>query len=112
MVKMTLKTPCEEIVWHILPAIRRELASNLINQHKLTQKEAAEKLGLSEAAVSRYISRKRGGLEILNDKIQKEIEKSAKQILKGNKKTVIAETCQVCKILRSDDILEKITQNI
>lgn len=108
LVKMTYKTPCEQIVWNLLPAIRRELAINLIKEHKMTQKEAAEKLGLSEAAVSRYISGKRGGLDILNHKIQKEIEKSTKKIIKGDEKTVVNETCQVCKILQSDNILEKI----
>jgi predicted transcriptional regulator len=105
---MTLKTPCEEIVWNILPAIRKELAIALIKQNELTQKEVAEKLGLSEAAVSRYISGKRGRLEITNEKTQKEIEKSAKQIFNGDEKTVINETCQVCKFLQSHNILENL----
>lgn len=108
MVKMTLKTPCEEIVWNILPAIRKELAIALIKQHELTQKEAAEKLGVSEAAISRYISGKRGRLEIINEKTQKGVEKSAKQIFNGDEKTVINETCKVCKILQSNNILENL----
>ena len=106
---MTYKTPCEQIVWTLLPAIRKELTISLIKQHKITQKEAAEKLGLSEAAVSRYISGKRGRLDISTDTIQKEINKSTKQIIKkGDDKTVIAETCQVCKLLQSNNILEKL----
>jgi predicted transcriptional regulator len=107
---MTYKTPCEKIVWNLLPAIRKELAINLIKKHELSQKEAAKKLGVSEAAISRYISGKRGGLDILSDKIQKEIEKSTKQIINGDEKTVIDETCQVCKLLQSDNILEKINR--
>jgi predicted transcriptional regulator len=105
---MTYKAPCEQIVWDLLPAIRKEMTISLIKQHKMTQKEAAEKLGLSEAAVSRYISGKRGGLDISLDTIQKEINKSTKQIIKGDKKTVITETCQVCKLLQKNNILEKL----
>ena len=105
---MTYKTPCEQIVWNLLPAIRKELAISLIKQYELTQKEAAKKIGVSEAAVSRYISGKRGGLDISTDTIQKEIDKSTKQIIKGDEKTVITETCQVCKLLQKNNILEKL----
>jgi len=105
---MTYKIPCEQIVWTLLPAIRKEMAISLIKQHKMTQKEAAKKIGVSEAAVSRYISGKRGGLDISTDTIQKEIDKSTKQIIKGDEKTVITETCQVCKLLQKNNILEKL----
>lgn len=107
---MTFKTPCEKIVWNLLPAIRRELAISLINEQKLSQKEVAVRLGLSEAAVSRYINRKRGGLGILkNENVKNQINKSAKKIVKGDEKVVINETCQVCKLLQSNKILIEIT---
>ncbi|KYK22490.1 hypothetical protein AYK24_02125 [Thermoplasmatales archaeon SG8-52-4] len=103
---MTFKTPCEKIVWNLLPAIRRELAISLINKQKLSQKEVAEKLGISEAAVSRYINGKRGGLGILkNEKVKNQIDKSAKKIINGNEEIVIKETCQVCKLLQTNEIL-------
>ncbi|KYK28088.1 hypothetical protein AYK20_01630 [Thermoplasmatales archaeon SG8-52-1] len=103
---MTFKTPCEKIVWNLLPAIRRELAISLIKEQKLSQREVAEKLGLSEAAVSRYINGKRGGLAILkNEDLKNQINKSVKKIVKGDEEVVINETCQVCKLLQSNQIL-------
>ena len=106
---MTFKTPCEKIVWNLLPAIRRELAISLINEQKLSQKEVAERLGLSEAAVSRYINGKRGGLRILkNENVKNQINKSAKKIVKGDEEVVINETCHVCKLLQSNKILIEI----
>jgi predicted transcriptional regulator len=105
---MTIKTPCEKIVWYLLPAIRKELAKDLIQEFNLSQKETAKKLGLTEAAVSRYVSGKRGGLDILDDETQKEIQEASKRIIKGDKKTVVNETCNICKILQSTDILNKI----
>lgn len=105
---MTLNCPCEIIVWQILPALRRELARKLIQDFGLSQKEAAEKLGLTEAAVSRYISGKRADFEIPNGKVSKEIKKSANKIIGGNKKTVINETCRICDILKSNNLIKEI----
>jgi len=105
---MTNQTPCEIIVWHVLPAIRRELAKNMIEKHGLTQKEAAEKLGLTEAAVSRYKSGKRGYLEMPNGEIRKEIIKSVDKLINGGNTTVVIETCRICDILKSAGVIDKI----
>jgi hypothetical protein len=105
---MTLNCPCEIIVWQILPAIRREIVRKLIQDFGLSQKEAAEKLGLTEAAVSRYVSGKRADFEIPNGKVSKEIKKSANKIIGGNKKTVINETCRICDILKSNNLIKEI----
>jgi hypothetical protein len=110
MVKPTMKIPCEIIVWYILPAIRKEFAKALIKNHDLTQKKVADKLGITEAAVSRYLSGKRGrgDLAILNKEIIEEIRKSTDQIIKGNDTTVVAETCRICNLLKSSKIMEGI----
>lgn len=105
---MTLNCPCEIIVWQILPAIRREIAKSLIQDFGLTQKEAAEKLGLTEAAVSRYVSGKRADFKIPNGKVTKEIRKSSNQIRDGTNKTVITETCRICDILKSNNRIKEI----
>ena len=105
---MKLNTPCEIIVWQILPAIRRELVKNLIKNHGLTQKETAEKLGLTEAAVSRYISGKRGATKIFNGDILNEITKSVNLLVEGNGTTVIEQTCRICNILKASEVIEGI----
>jgi predicted transcriptional regulator len=106
---MTLNCPCEIIVWRIIPAIRRELAKTLIEDFGLTQKEVAEKLGLTEAAVSRYVSGQRADFKVPNGRVSKEIKNSTKKILKGSKKTVIKETCRICDILKSNNLIKEIT---
>jgi hypothetical protein len=100
MVESKNKIPCEIVVWHILPAIRREFAKALITHYNLTQKKVADKLGLTEAAVSRYLSGKRGDLEI-GEEIVKEIRKSTEEIVRGNDTTIVAETCRICNLLKS-----------
>jgi hypothetical protein len=103
-----MKTPCEIIVWNVVPIIRKEFAKNLIKNHDLTQRKVANKLGITEAAVSRYVSGKRGLLEISDDEILKEIKESAKRIAKENGPTVIEETCRICRLLKSREFINGI----
>jgi predicted transcriptional regulator len=103
-----MKTPCEIIVWNIVPVIRKEFAKNLIENHGLNQKKVADKLGISESAVSRYISGKRGVLEITDNEILEEIRKSTDIIAKENGSAVIEETCKICKLLQSKQFIEGI----
>lgn len=98
---MSIKTPCETIVWYILPFIRKEIAKNLIENHELTQRQAAKKLGLTESAVSQYLSNKRGDIDIPSKKIEKEIEKSAHLISNNGVSTVIPELCRICKLMKT-----------
>ncbi len=103
-----MKTPCETIVWSVVPIIRKEFSKNLIKNHGLNQKEVANKLGITEAAVSRYISGKRGAIEISDDNILKEIKESVKRIAKENEEAVIEETCRICRLLKSREFVEGI----
>ncbi len=103
-----MKTPCEIIVWSVVPIIRKEFAKKLIENHDLTQRAVANKLGITEAAVSRYVSGKRGALEITDDEILEEIKESAKRIVKENGTTVIEETCRICRILKSREFIDGI----
>jgi predicted transcriptional regulator len=105
---MTNQTPCEIIVWHILPAIRRELAKNMIKRHGLSQKEVAKKLGLTEAAISRYLSGKRAYLNMPNGQVKKEIIKSVDNLVSGKNTTVIMETCRICDILKATGVINNI----
>ena len=56
---MILSMPQEVEVWYLLPALRRELARCFVTKHALSQKEAASLLGLTESAISQYLSQKR-----------------------------------------------------
>jgi len=93
------RTPCEYMMWNGLPVIRKEIAESMIQDFGLNQKEAAEKLGVTPAAVCQYLSKKRGKIKIIDDTILKEINKSAERIINEADGAVISETCRICKIL-------------
>jgi len=52
--------PCADVHWRILPAVCRELAI-CMEKEGMPQKKIAEALGATSAAVSQYLSGKRGG---------------------------------------------------
>lgn len=91
------KTPCEIIVWEVLPCIRKGLAEHLL-KYGLSQKEIAERIGVSNAAISQYLSNKRGKITSFDDFLKKEIEKSAEKIFKGA--DAIDEICRICSIIK------------
>lgn len=92
------RTPCEYILWNGLPVIRKEIAESMISNFGLNQKEAAEKLGMTPAAVCQYLSKKRGNTAIKNEELLKEITLSAERIISQDEVDVIEETCRICKL--------------
>ena len=95
------RTPCEYMMWNGLPVIRREIAQSMIENFGLNQKETAEKLGVTPAAVCQYISKKRGRTEINDNGVCEEIRISAERIIQDGHDSVIPETCRICKLIRS-----------
>ena len=47
--------PQEIEVWYVIPAIRKQLAKALVGEHKLPQKQVADIMGVSSAAISQYL---------------------------------------------------------
>jgi uncharacterized protein len=82
MTDMTKIMPQEIEVWYLLPALRRELAKIFIEHHNMTQKDAAKILAITEAAISQYLSEKRGGEVQFSRKELKIIEEVAVKIIK------------------------------
>jgi predicted transcriptional regulator len=107
MFAKAIQTPCEIITWELLPVIRKELAKTLIKDHGLTQRKTAERLGLTEATVSRYISGKRAQVNKLNKRLSKEIKVSATRIMEGDTATVINETCHLCHLAQDAGVLKQ-----
>ena len=103
------KIPCEIITWYVLPVIRRELAMMLVKNHHMSQKEAANLLGVTDAAVSQYLSKKRGNADFCsgNEDI---FEESAQRIANGT--PAKEEICRLCKFLLSQNILELIENEV
>jgi predicted transcriptional regulator len=55
-----MKAPCEEISKNIIPTTRALLVKDLIERHKLSQVEVANRLGITQPAVSQYLRALRG----------------------------------------------------
>lgn len=91
--------PQEIEVWYIIPAIRKELARVLTENHGLTFEKTGEILGISKAAVSQYLSNKRATKLKLNNEIKKEIKKSGK-IIVGNPKIAVKEILRILNLMK------------
>ncbi len=93
---------CETVGKHVMPIFRSLVAKELVNTYRLTQIEAAQKLGTTQAAISQYINSKRAfkGTEQLGDvvsSIQAEAKKTA-GLLAEDKVTWEAVTADFCKL--------------
>ena len=88
--------PQEIEVWYIIPAIRRELAKSMI-ELGLTQKQVAKRMGITEAAVSQYLSSKRAKEVVFSNAVLDEIRKSAKKITE-DKSTIVPEMMRLTKL--------------
>ncbi|MCW4044771.1 MAG: helix-turn-helix domain-containing protein [Candidatus Bathyarchaeota archaeon] len=75
-----MPTSCEKAVRYILPLYRAFLAKELIAKYNYTQVAAAKKLGTTQAAISQYVTSKRGHKRIPNsDEIAQLIQDAAAQ---------------------------------
>ncbi len=119
--RRTWMMPQEVEVWYVLPAIRRELAKVMKTKvvtrtnedgekvdHKVTQKEIARMLGVTEPAITQYLLKKKGqrsrGDQVsLPDHILKEIDKSADRMIADYEKV---------RLLDTDDIFQTMTREI
>jgi predicted transcriptional regulator len=77
-----MNLPQEIEVWYIIPAIRRELAKAMLKKG-LKQKDVADRLGVTDAAISQYLKSKRASEVRFDSAMREEIEKSAERIMKG-----------------------------
>jgi len=101
-----MKFPCEEIANKILPAIRAEIAVKLSKDYGLKQIEISKILGITQGAVSHYLTSFRGKERKLLKKdpeIKKLIDEMAKKLVKGNFDG--KEFCSICQKLRASSNL-------
>ena len=99
----TVMLPQEVEVWYIIPALRKELTISL-KQLGLSQKEIAGKLGITEAAVSQYISGKRGSETEIPESLKLQIMQSAKDIISG-KSNLFKEINRLCMETKKTDFI-------
>lgn len=97
-----LLQPQEIEVFYVLPAIRRELAISMKTTGK-SQKEIAKLLGVTEPAISQYMSHKRASTVKFSDKIKQDIGESASRIL--SEITLMREMQRLLHIVRNERVV-------
>ena len=106
---LNLILPCEVGVKTVLPAVKAIMARSIVEKHGLNEKQTADLLGLSQSAVSRYISRERGNL--LNIEGTKEvidlIDQMVTHLIKvpDNKRELLKLFCQTCTTIRKKGLM-------
>ena len=99
--------PQEIEIWYLIPALRREFTRIFIKNHDLTQRQTAEILGITEAAVSQYLRLKRANQIRFSKKELNEIKKSADEIIE-NPETLIKNLYNLCVSLRESKVICKL----
>lgn len=104
-----MKPPCEIVVWYVIPAIRSELAKDLLALG-MKQKDVSELMDITQPAVSQYITDKRGSGIELSSKVKEMVKELAVQLHNGeaSKAQIISRTCSICKNIKTEDVLEQL----
>jgi predicted transcriptional regulator len=96
-----VKTPCQQIVWDVLPAIRAALVAELV-KNGVPQQEVARLLDTAPSAVSQYLSGKRGYRIVFEGPVQRLIEDLAREIKAGGVADITNRICAICHEVRDD----------
>lgn len=104
-----MKPYCEIIVSMIIPGIRSLITKELLTTQGLTQKQTADMLGLTQAAVSQYNREARGFKAKMlekNPEIMGMIDSLTKEIVSGmDPKQIHSRFCEICKAIRKNRLV-------
>ena len=92
-------------MFYILPALRKELAICMKERGK-SQKEIAQLLGVTEAAISQYMSAKRASLVSLSSKIKAAVSAAAENV--SDEQSMVRETQKLLQLARDEKIICKL----
>ncbi len=104
-----MSVPCEAVVKSVAPALRAVLAKKLLEEHGLRQKEAAKLLGITQAAISKYIRKVRGrALDLENiPEIQILTAKIANRLVSKeiSRSQLVQALCEACNLVRKKGLV-------
>ncbi len=109
MREKALIPPCEIAVKSIIPSLRALITKMLVEKHGLTQDQAAEILGISQSAVSKYSNKVRGYAAKVADveEIHPMIDRITTLLLteKCERTQYMAFFCQICVSVRKSGLM-------
>ena len=86
---------CDTMVRNLLPPMRAEMVFRLVQRQGLSQSDAAKRLGVTRAAVSQYMSRKRGAGEVqISSELDNIIDRWALAVVTGESDINLCDVCQ------------------
>ncbi len=98
-----MRSPCEEVVWEILPGIRATIAQELVKRG-VSQRDISKLMNITPAAVSQYVSGKRGYSIVFRDDIRYEISRLAEDLMNGGVEDLTERICEICKRARGQEL--------
>ncbi|MDD1757114.1 MAG: winged helix-turn-helix transcriptional regulator [Methanotrichaceae archaeon] len=100
-----MKSPCELVVWNVLPSIRAAIAGELVNR-EMPQNEISKRLGITPPAVSQYVSKKRGYSIEFGAEAKASISKLADDLINNRIDDPRDRICEICRMLREDEAVD------
>jgi predicted transcriptional regulator len=86
---------CDSMVRNLLPPMRAEMISRLVQKQGLSQSDAAKRVGITRAAVSQYMSKKRGVSEgRISSELDSLIDRWALAVVTGESDINLCDVCQ------------------
>ena len=86
---------CDTMVRNLLPPMRAEMVSRLVQKQGLSQSDAAKRIGVTRAAVSQYMSKKRGVSEVqISNELDSLIDRWALAVVTGESDINLCDVCQ------------------
>ena len=86
---------CDTMVRNLLPPMRAEMVFRLVQRQGLSQSDAAKRLGITRAAVSQYMSRKRGAGEVqISNELDSIIDRWVLAVETGESDINLCDICQ------------------
>jgi len=83
------------MVRNILPPMRAEMVFRLVQREGLSQSDAAKRLGVTRAAVSQYMSGKRGVSDVqITNELDSMIDRWALAVVTGESDINLCDVCQ------------------
>jgi len=100
-------TPCESILKRFLPSLKAGIACELYDHYDMNQVEIASKLGITQAAVSKYLSRdlpKAKEVAVVGSQLKRAAVRIAHDIVSENltKEKLAMEVCEACMQLNDE----------
>ena len=93
----------------VLPTVKAIMAREIVEKHGLNEQQTAQLLGLSQSAVSRYISKERGNLLAVegSTEILALISQMVNSLIKdpNNKTQILKLFCQTCTAMRAKGLM-------